>query len=184
MLLTTLSVQVRAGLVNSTAVGLDICNLNNKTNQLCQILKTAQVKIAHGNCIFAGACAPQLFVYTPGMYSSSNNDFVRGTVADFYEMFKQQSARSLDDYDLSAFVYNNSFPGLSDEDHVCPMDDMELALKLRNEAMKQKCASVQLDNLKTVLMALRMIVDTIIRFHYILMQIVFGIFRLLMPGIY
>jgi hypothetical protein len=29
--------QVEAGLVNSTAVGLDICNLNGKTNELCQV---------------------------------------------------------------------------------------------------------------------------------------------------
>lgn len=29
--------QVRAGLVNSTAVGLDVCNLNSKTNELCQV---------------------------------------------------------------------------------------------------------------------------------------------------
>lgn len=35
--------EVRKGNVNSTAVGLDICNLNSKTNALCQQLKTAQV---------------------------------------------------------------------------------------------------------------------------------------------
>lgn len=29
--------QVRLGKVNSTAEGLDICNLNAKTNQLCQV---------------------------------------------------------------------------------------------------------------------------------------------------
>ncbi len=39
------SEQVRNGLVNSTAVGLDICNLNSKTNHMCQILKAAQVTV-------------------------------------------------------------------------------------------------------------------------------------------
>jgi hypothetical protein len=37
------SEQVRNGLVNSTAVGLDICNLNSRTNHMCQILKAVQV---------------------------------------------------------------------------------------------------------------------------------------------
>lgn len=34
--------EVRKGNVNSTAVGLDVCNLNSKTNLLCQQLKAAQ----------------------------------------------------------------------------------------------------------------------------------------------
>lgn len=54
-----------------------------------QVLKAAQGKVFEANCIFAGVCAPQVFVYSPGMYSSSNQDFVRGTVSSFYEMFKQ-----------------------------------------------------------------------------------------------
>jgi len=29
--------QVRKGLVNSTSVGLDVCNLNSKTNELCKV---------------------------------------------------------------------------------------------------------------------------------------------------
>ena len=58
--------QVKAGLVNSSAVGLDVCNLNKKTNDLCQILKQAQTKVFEANCIFAGLCAPQVFVYSPG----------------------------------------------------------------------------------------------------------------------
>lgn len=81
--------QVRLGLVNSSAVGLDVCNLNRKTDEMCQILRHAQRKVFEANCIFAGLCAPQIFVYSPGMYSSTNQDFVRGTVSSFYEMFKQ-----------------------------------------------------------------------------------------------
>lgn len=207
--------QVLNGNVNSSAVGLDVCNLNNRTNELCQILKTAQacfvsasaldvrrmrfvtnsllcallctaddafeqIKIAQGNCIYVGACAPQLFVYTPGMYSASNNDFVRGTVSDFYEMFKQQSVRD-DDLDLSAFSYNTSID-MVDAERVCPLDDHEMALKLRNEALKRGCASVQLDNLKTMLMAVRMVVETLVRINFMILQIILGLFRLLVPG--
>lgn len=52
--------QAQAGAVNSTAAGLDICNLNRRTNDLCQILKAAQGKVFEANCIFVGACAPQV----------------------------------------------------------------------------------------------------------------------------
>lgn len=169
--------QARAGLVNSTAVGLDICNLNNRTNKLCETLKAAQVKVFEGNCIYAGLCAPQLFVYAPGMYSSSNRDFVRGTVADFYEMFKQQTLTD----SKAAFAFDAL--NTDDSEKVCPSDDMELALKIRNEAMKQRCAAVQLDHLKTVLMAVRKIVDTIVATYYIMLQILLGLFRLLIPGL-
>lgn len=46
------SEQVRKGLVNSTAVGLDICNLNSKTNEMCQSLKAAQVNNKHTSANF------------------------------------------------------------------------------------------------------------------------------------
>ena len=35
--LNVFSDQIRAGTVNSSAVGIDICNLNSKTNELCQV---------------------------------------------------------------------------------------------------------------------------------------------------
>jgi hypothetical protein len=46
------SEQVRNGLVNSTAVGLDICNLNSRTNHMCQILKAAQVSSFVSSSVF------------------------------------------------------------------------------------------------------------------------------------
>ena len=104
--------QVKQGNVKSSAVGIDICNLNSKTNQLCQIMKQAQGKVFEANCIFAGVCAPQVFVYSPGTYSSSNQDFVRGTVSSFYEMFKQVSMRRSDpdedeEREYRAFAFSN-----------------------------------------------------------------------------
>lgn len=42
--------EVRKGNVNSTAVGLDICNLNSRTNALCEKLKAAQVH-THTHCL-------------------------------------------------------------------------------------------------------------------------------------
>lgn len=140
----------------------------------------AQVKVFEANCIYAGACAPQLFVYTPGMYSSSNNDFVRGTVTDFYEMFRQVSDAENDAL-LSAFAYDSAI-NITLESRVCPMDDMEAALKIRNEAMKQRCASVHIDHLKTVLMAIRVIADSVVYVLYVLFELVLGLLRLVSPG--
>jgi hypothetical protein len=168
--------QVKLGNVKSAAEGLDICNLNSRTEALCLKLKEAQTAIAQANCIYAGVCSPQLFVYTPGMYSSTNRDFVRTTVIDFYEMFRQVS-RNPDD--LSAFGFSDN---TLDEDKVCPLDDFELQLKFRNEAMKSSCASVKIDNLKKALRMARIVVDMIVETVYIQFQIILCIFRLLIPG--
>jgi hypothetical protein len=127
---------------------------------------SARVKVATANCIYAGACAPQLFVYTPGMYSSSNRDFVRTTVLDFYEMFRQVAN---DPDDLSAFSFTND---TLDEDRVCPLDDFEMELKVRNEAMKPSCASVQLDTMKKALRMVRIVVDKMAEAAYIMIQII------------
>ena len=45
------------------------------------------VQVWEGNCIMTGQCSPQLFVYNPGTYSATNEDFVRNTVTDFYELY-------------------------------------------------------------------------------------------------
>ena len=138
-----------------------------------------QIKVFEANCIYAGVCAPQLFVYTPGMYSSSNNDFVRGTVTDFYEMFRQVSDTG---GDFAAFAYNSTIDLMVNE-RVCPMDDMEAALKVRNEALKQSCSAVHIDHLKTVLMAVRIVADAVVYTMYIMMEIMLGMMRLIVPGL-
>lgn len=112
------------------------------------------------------------------MYSSSNNDFVRGTVTDFYEMFKQVSETE----EYSAFGFNSTIDGML-SDKVCPLDDMEAALKLRNTAIKQRCSATHIHHLRTILVAVRVIADTIVTMYYILLQIFLGLLRLMVPGI-
>jgi hypothetical protein len=118
----TFAEQLKLGTVTSTAIGLDICNLNKKTNELCMVLQAAQGKVFEANCIFAGVCAPQMFVYSPGMYSSTNQDFVRGTVSSFYEMFKQvsirRSADNADEDAFRAFVFNQTGSASDGQDMV------------------------------------------------------------------
>jgi hypothetical protein len=125
----------------------------------------------------------QVFVYTPGMYSSSNQDFVRGTVTSFYEMFKQVSSRRNgedgDDDDFRAFAFNGTDSG---DEMVCPMDDMEWELKVRNQAMKRGCASVQMNGLKIALMMVRKVVDTIVTIYFDMMQLAMCLFKLMIPS--
>lgn len=161
-------------------------------------MKAAQIKVFKANCIYAGVCAEQLFVYTPGlshffvgllpprgetdlrrgtgMYSSTNRDFVRSTVVDFYEMFRQTSQNP---DNLAAFSFTND---TIDSEMVCPLDDLEMELKVRNEAMKSSCASVQLDTLKKALRIVRIVVDKMAEFVYIQFQLVICFFRLLIPS--
>lgn len=57
----------KQGLVNSATVPLDLCTINDKMNELCQVLQQAQKMVFEGNCIFAGGCSPHSYVYTPGL---------------------------------------------------------------------------------------------------------------------
>ena len=155
----------------------------NADNMVCQVLKAAQGKVFEGSCIFAGVCAPQAFVYTPGMYSSSNQDFVRGTVLSFYEMFKQvasrrsgESSSNEEEDEFRAFAFTNE---TRDDEMVCPLDNMEWELKVRNQAMKKGCASVHMDSLKQGLLMFRVVVDVVVKVMYILLQIAMCLFRLL-----
>ena len=66
-------------------------------------------------------------------------------------------------------------------EQVCPMDNMEWDLKVRNQAMKQGCASVQMDGLKRALFMVRIVVDTIVQVTYIILQIIICLFRMCIP---
>lgn len=123
------------------------------------------------------------------MYSSSNQDFVRGTVTSFYEMFKQISIRKQssnnddtvttaewdEEQDFRAFAFGND---TLDDEKVCPMDDMEWQLKLRNEAMKRGCTSEQLEGVKQSFMSVRVVIDPIVQAIFTILQIIVCLFRM------
>ena len=54
-------------------------------------------------------------------------------------------------------------------------------MQVRNQAMKQGCASYQLDGAKQTLFMVRTVVDTVVYVGYIVMQIFVTLFRLLIP---
>ena len=78
------------GKAGTIAVGLNICDLDDRLNNMCLALQTARQHLIDANCQMTGACSPREFVYTPSMYSTTNSDFARGTVTDFYELHNPQ----------------------------------------------------------------------------------------------
>lgn len=62
------------------------------------------------------------------------------------------------------------------------MDNMEWELKVRNQAMKRGCASVQMDGLKQAMYMIRTVVDTVVKGMYIVMQIAVCLLRLMVPA--
>lgn len=162
---------VKKGLINESTVELDICNLDSSLNDMCLHIKSALVKVATGNCILAGGCKPEAFVYSPGMYSQSNQDFVRGTVISFYETFGLENTR--------AFSKDETPNG----ELVCPRDDEELELRQRNYGMMDKCASTQMNVIKNLLNEIRKIVHIILNVFNIMFQLTLTLFRLLIPSV-
>lgn len=170
--------QVEAGSVNSSAAGINICDLDSSLNRMCIDLATARQRVYEANCIYAGACSPQLHVYTPGIYSITNEDFVRGTVTNFYEMYARRATGSAGDRTrLTSFT-----PG-DNTARVCPSEPDELELQLRNTALTRRCAAVQLERAKLALRLTRGIVDTIVKATWYLNSLVLALLRLLLPGI-
>jgi hypothetical protein len=129
-------------------VGIDICDLDSSLGAMCQDMAMAVLKVREGNCLYTGACSPQVFVYTPGMYSVTNEDFVRGTVTNFYEMYGRADA-------LSSGGALSSFTVIDNADRVCPADVDLLELQKRNLDYTANCASVQLERLQLALQIAR-----------------------------
>jgi hypothetical protein len=158
--------QVKAGNVNESTSGVDICNLNSDLNNMCIALKSAQTMVFTANCIYSGDCSPRIAVYTPGMYSITNGDFVRGTVGNYYEVYNQQDAKSIDSNRV-----------------VCPMDDQELEMRARNAEYTSQCASVQLQVLKIILNYMREILHILVQAAFIVINLGINLLRLcLMVG--
>jgi hypothetical protein len=127
-------------------VRLDLCNLNSDMDLLCRKIMDSITQVANANCLATAAssaqqqgaaaqtpaCMPHAFFYTPSAYSSSNQQFVRDTVREFYERF-----------------------GVT-----CPVEDAQTALLVtQNEALKKRCGSVPLEAFKQAIYMCRSVVD-------------------------
>jgi hypothetical protein len=165
---------VLEGKVNESTVPLDICTLDASLDDLCKKLQNALLLVQTGNCIAAAGgpgCHPKAFVYSPGMYSQSNQDFVRGTVLNFYETYGLETTDAFDKDNTPNF------------DLVCPLDDEEADLRKRNHDLTQNCASRQLESVQYALKIARQVVHVIVQVGFIQTQLVLTFARLLIPGL-
>jgi hypothetical protein len=126
MCMDTVIHESKEGNLGTTDIGFDLCNLNSQMAQLCDRINQYRAEVLAANCMVADGCTPGEYVYTPGMYISSNSDFVRGTVSNFYERYNHRLLNE------SQFFYT-----FASDDLVCPSDDLERELRYRNEAWKQ-----------------------------------------------
>jgi hypothetical protein len=152
---------VAEGNVNESTAGLNICDLNSDLNNMCIGLKSAQTMIFEANCIYSGDCSPRIALYTPGMYSISNGDFVRGTVGNYYETYNQNDATAV-----------------SGERIVCPLDSEEIAMRFRNSEYTSKCASIQLQVLKIMLGYMRNVLHMLVQAAFIVLNLILNLLRL------
>jgi hypothetical protein len=163
---------VQQGMVNESTVALDICTLSTDLADMCTRLKNAHTLVVSGNCLAAEGddCQPQEWVYSPSMYSNSNQEFVRSTVINYYETYG--AAESV--------VFTNE--NLPNEELVCPLDDEDQLIRIRNDQLSISCASRQLEHLKEAMQIARRVVHLLVEMAYIAMQIAVTIFRFMLPG--
>ena len=77
-------------------VDLTICNLDSRLNDLCTLIQNARYRVFEANCQITGQCRTSAFFYQPATYSSSDERFVRSTVANFYNFTQANSCPILD----------------------------------------------------------------------------------------
>lgn len=100
------------------------------------------------------ACLPKGYFYSPSTYSTSNQQFVRDTVREFYERFGA----------------------------TCPAEDQQTELLIaQNRQLKQRCGSVSLQYLRDALQLCRSVIDTFIEISYDMLNIEVNILTLLAP---
>jgi hypothetical protein len=111
-----------------------------------------------------------MFLFSSGMYSQSNQDFVRGTIVSFYETYGLET--------IESFSKENTPNG----NLVCPLDDEEGQMRIRNQDLTRMCASRQFERLKDALRVGRRVAHLLVEVGFIATQLQFTLFRLLIPG--
>jgi hypothetical protein len=162
---------VAEGQINESTVPLDICTLSADLNDMCVKIKNAQQLVISANCIAAqgSECQQSKWVYTPSMYATSNQEFVRSTVINFYEMYGLQ--------DSSSVLVDSPLNG----ELVCPLDFEDLEIRYRNNNLTASCSSKQMGRIQEAIKIARRVVHIIVELFYIQFQILFTLFRLMIP---
>lgn len=136
-------------------VEVEMCDMDSTLDEVCSLLRQANQTVFDANCMAAGLCVPDTFVYAPAVYSVSNNDFVRASVQNFY---------------------------LRHDSTLCRASEDEEALRLQNIAEQQDCPSVAVHAFNELLTQMRMIAQTIARIIFYAYNLGISLFKVLIPG--
>lgn len=138
------------------AVNLSICDLDSFTQTLCEALANAEYTVQQAHCIASGACLRETYYYSPGVYSTTNQEFVRETVEEFY---------------------------LGIDEGACDEREAEREDLLRQvEQLREECSATWLDPIIDLLEELRLVIHSIVRLSYYVFMMELNFFRLLGPG--
>ena len=138
-------------------MNVDLCNINGQMDSLCKDMLDSVLRITNLNCILSGKdnCMDKSFFYTPSVFSSSNQQFVRDTVRQFYQRF---------------------------HDGVCAADSRTQALMEQNTKLNVKCAAVPLQSLKVALEGARDVIDIAMNIMFDSLMITMDFLQLLAAG--
>jgi hypothetical protein len=81
----------------------------------------------------------------------------------------------INDTDLSAFIVSQN------EDRVCPAEDEDLDLAIRNEDFIRACASKQLDKVQLLLRVVRRLLHLIVETTYYIFCLIISLLKLMLP---
>ena len=140
----------------SLTMNIDLCNINGQMDSLCKDLLDSVLRITNLNCILAGkdTCLDKSYFYTPSVFSSSNQQFVRDTVRQFYQRFET-------------------------EKQFCAADSRTQQLIQQNTKLIGKCAAVPLQGLKEGLEGARSAVDVFMQVSMDMLMITMDLMQLL-----
>jgi hypothetical protein len=137
----------------SLAINIDLCNINGQMDSVCKDILDSVLRITNINCILSGkdTCLEKGFFYTPSVFSSSNQEFVRSTVTSFYQRF---------------------------DTDVCTADSRTQELIAQNSRLATKCTAVLLEPLKKGLEGARDVVDVVMNIVFDMLMITTDLMQL------
>jgi hypothetical protein len=141
----------------SLAINIDLCNINGQMDSVCKDMLNSILRISNINCMLSGkdTCLEKSFFYTPALFSSSNQQFIRDTVNTFYQRF---------------------------DAGVCAADSRTKDLMAQNSMMASKCAAVALEPLRKGLIGARDVVDMVMNILFDILMITTDLMQLIVAG--
>jgi hypothetical protein len=122
------------------ALNVTLCDIDGRTDALCEVLANAESDVQEAHCHAAGACLSESFFYHPATFSRTNEQFIRETVEEFY---------------------------LETDAGACPEAAAELAAQLRQARdNRDSCAAVWVEGVIVILEGLRVVLHSVVRLVY------------------